>query len=150
MAQTCSTILFLSLSTTDESSTSHPGCFTRDKVPYTQWVAPNICESSAWNLLHVTFLATYNFKVPPTFFGDSNAPAIQILDVEQSTLQLGRYGNTEQFPLLTFSSRKLQNMHSRPANLSTNSLLSLLLHAACQFPSFLGQGLFTMTQWHQP
>ena len=113
-------------------------------LPMTKSPIPN--ESSAWNLLHVTFLATYNFKVPLTFFGNLNAPAIQILDVQQSTLQLGKYGNTEQFPLLTFSSRKLQNMHSRPVNLSTNSLLSLLLHAACQFPTFLGQGLFTMTQ----
>jgi hypothetical protein len=67
-----------------------------------------------------------------------------------AVLRLGKYGNTELSLLPTLYSMMPQIMHSWPMNLPLNSLLSLLLHAACQFPSFLRQGLFTLTQWHQP
>lgn len=78
-------------------------------------------------------------------------PAIWIHAV-WSTLQLYSWANmaTQLSLLLIMYSTIPQIMHSWTMKLPINSLLSLLLHAARQFPSFLGQGLFTLTQWHQP
>ena len=149
-----------------ESSGQHhiPAALCKTQGPSTHWIGPteiqwystsqgctNIRESSVWNLIRVTFWHRV-FWDASHIFGNFVHPCY--MDTWGSkyivVLQLGKHGKTQLSLLLILYSTIPQIVHSWPTNLPVNSPLSLLLHAARQFPSFLGQGLFTLTQWHQP